>query len=254
MENLVKQCKRLIAKSIKRTVLQFTEFELFVTKAKYLINRRPIAFQEGLRESCANFEVPTPITPENLLKGYDSNGINLIPQLECTENPNDLTYKPPEEDNNFIRENFKKLRNVSKRLRDSYHYEFLTTLVRQSVDRKDRYAPVLHKPLAQGDIVLLVEPNLKQQDYPMGIIKEIENNSLGEVTAARVFKGKTRELVYRHASSLILLLQNHFEEENNEKESVPAETSTHSLRKTDLRSASKKARHKIRNLLDADNV
>ena len=40
----------------------------------------------------------------------------------------------------------------------------------------------------------------------MGRVSDVETNDLDEVTAARVFKGDTRETVYRHASSLILLL------------------------------------------------
>ena len=40
----------------------------------------------------------------------------------------------------------------------------------------------------------------------MGRVERIEKNSLSEVTAAKIIKGKTREKVYRHVSSLILLL------------------------------------------------
>lgn len=76
----------------------------------------------------------------------------------------------------------------------------------QSLDKRDRYRPVKHKLLQVGDIVLLVEPFTKQTNYPMAIVYEVETNSIGEVTAAVVFKGKTREKVYRHATSLIRLL------------------------------------------------
>ena len=40
----------------------------------------------------------------------------------------------------------------------------------------------------------------------MGRVKEVEYNRLGEAVSAYVFKGSTKELVYRHVTSLILLL------------------------------------------------
>ena len=45
-----------------------------------------------------------------------------------------------------------------------------------------------------------------QQSIPMAIVQSVEKNSLNEVTAAYLFKGSTRERVYRHVTSLILLL------------------------------------------------
>ena len=88
----------------------------------------------------------------------------------------------------------------------TYHSEFLTTLVNQAVDKKDRYLPVYHKLIKPGDVVLLVETHQKRYHYPMARVCEVETNSLGEVTSAYVFKGATREKVYRHVTSLILLL------------------------------------------------
>ena len=60
--------------------------------------------------------------------------------------------------------------------------------------------------------------------YPMGIVKKMEINTLGEVTAATVLKGKTRELVYRHASSSIQLAPTDSSESN-----VSNETNLESL-------------------------
>ena len=57
-----------------------------------------------------------------------------------------------------------------------------------------------------GDIVLLKEECCKQSGYPLGIVKKIDVNHLGEVKAAWVLKGKSREIVYRTVDSLILLL------------------------------------------------
>ena len=40
----------------------------------------------------------------------------------------------------------------------------------------------------------------------MGVVISTEKNNLGEVTAARVKKGLTGEIVYRHSSSLIYIM------------------------------------------------
>ena len=82
----------------------------------------------------------------------------------------------------------------------------MQSLVDQAVDKPLRYKPKQHVKLSTGDIVLLIEKHSKPSNYPLGIIKSVESNSNGEVTAARVMKGKTRETVYRHATSLILLV------------------------------------------------
>ena len=75
--------------------------------------------------------------------------------------------------------------------------EFLTTLISQAIDKKDRYRPVPHRPLQKGDIVPLVDKHPKQYYYPpMGRVLDIETNSLGEVTSAHMLKGSTRERVY----------------------------------------------------------
>ena len=76
----------------------------------------------------------------------------------------------------------------------------------QSKDKKSRYRPVDHKPLKVGDIVFIKEPLLKPANSPMGIVKDVQVNSLGEVMGATILKGKTREVTKGHVSNLILLL------------------------------------------------
>ena len=75
-----------------------------------------------------------------------------------------------------------------------------------SLAKKDRYKPLLDKPVKPGDVVLLIDKSLKRYHYPMGRVVDVEINSLGEVTSAWVIKGDTREKVYRHVTSLILLI------------------------------------------------
>ena len=44
-------------------------------------------------------------------------------------------------------------------------------------------------------------------NFPLGVVRQVNINSLGEVTSAVVFKGGTREEVTRHSTPLILLLK-----------------------------------------------
>ena len=47
----------------------------------------------------------------------------------------------------------------------------------------------------------------------MAIVKQVNFNDIGEVTSAIVLKGRTRGRIFRHASSLIPLLQLDSDEE-----------------------------------------
>ena len=65
---------------------------------------------------------------------------------------------------------------------------------------------MLHKKISAGDVVLLVDKYLKQYQYPTGRVLSVEYNSLGESTSAKILKADTREIVYRHVTSLILYI------------------------------------------------
>ena len=199
IESLVKQVKHLIFKSIRNSVLDYFDFEYIVEKSINLINKRPIAFKDGLRSDNQD-EVPISITPEMVLRGYETVAVNVVPTLQ----PLTDEYMVQ---NGSVADSFEKLRKVRQRLLEVYHHEFIGTLISQATDKNSRYVPVRHEPLQEGDIVLLVEPFLKQYHYQMGRVLTTEINSLGEVTAAYILKGSTREKVYRHVTSLILLMR-----------------------------------------------
>ena len=202
VEILVKQVKYLISKTIKNTVLSGKEFEFIVAKAVSIINKRPIAFKESLRD-VPTAELPEVITPEILLRGYDTPSLNIIPDLQSSQDDDSgESYSPAP-----LRETYSKLRKIRERLMEVYHHEFLGNLIHQAVDKPNRYKPRLHKNLEPGDIVLLAEKLSKRSVFPMARVVSVETNEAGEVTAARVFKGSTRETVYRHVTSLIPILQ-----------------------------------------------
>jgi len=214
VESLVKQTKHLMTKSIGRNILQFTDFQLLVSKTVSVINKRTVAFQSGLRDHSGDVEIPEAITPEMLVYGRELVTMNIIPDLH-PDSIDDRSYNPVDD----IRLNYAKLKKVNDRLVKLYNEEFLVQLISNAIDHKDRYKPVNHVKLGIGDIVLLVEPLTKQCNYPLGIVRKIEENSLGEVTSAIVFKGGTREEVYRHSSSLILLLHSRDEYKPDDVES-----------------------------------
>ena len=221
VESCVKMVKKLIFSSIRNSVLDYQDFHFLICQAVHLINKRPVAFKDGLRDTSID-NVEDPITPECLLKGYDLVSVNIIPDLQ--KSPEDPDYLPGGNVEN-VRDNYFKLRQARNRLNEIYHSEFLANLISQAIDKKDRYRAVNHKLLNVGDIVLLKEDSCKQSAYPIGIVKKIELNHLGEVKAARVLKGKSREIVYRTVDSLILLLPkegfNTVADEDFHSDSVP---------------------------------
>ena len=203
VEICVKLVKRLIHASIGKNILSSQDFEFLIQETILIVNKRPISFKDGLRDS-SGIPFPDAITPEILLHGYELPSLNVIPDLQ--QDPDldpDWLHSSP---NKIIHSNYEKLKKVRSKLKEIYHSEFLTNLISQSTDRKNRFKPVVHKILNPGDIVLLKETFTKPLNFPMGIVKEITKNSLGETTAVKVFKGKTRELVERHASTIIPLL------------------------------------------------
>lgn len=205
VEICVKMVKRLLFGSIKNLVLSLPDFEYIVCHTVHLANRRPIAFKESLREGNLT-SVPEPITPEMLIKGYELTSLNLIPELHeiPDADPDWLANSDPSQK---IQDEYIKLRKVRNSLIHKYHSEFLGTLISQAVDKKDRYKPVVQESIKVGDLVLLKEVHTKPNNYPMGLVKDIEVNSNSEVTGAVILKGRTKELVKRHITTLIPLLQ-----------------------------------------------
>ena len=205
VESCVKISKRLIFHSLGNKVLNYVDFEFLIRQAISIINKRPIAFLPGLRDGDANEDVPEPITPELLQKGYHCLDINLIPYLQP-----DLTNESEWEGHPArpIQESYAKLSEARSKLIQNYNEEFLVKLIDQAVDRPDRYKPVKHVRLQVGDVVLIKEPLQKPTNYPMGIIQKTFENIQGEITHVIVKKGMTRESLKRHVSQIIYLFSN----------------------------------------------
>jgi hypothetical protein len=118
-----------------------------------------------------------------LIRGHDLVSLNIVPSLQPTESEDFSPVQIPAEP---IRDSYSKLRRTLENLSESYHSEFLTKLISQATDKIDRYKPVQHHKLRADDIVLLVEKHLKPSSYSLGLVQAVQENSLGEVTAATV--------------------------------------------------------------------
>ena len=209
VETMVKQCKKLLNASIHRRLLSYSDFEYTVLESECLVNKRPIAFKDSLRDTGSDYSV---LTPEMVVKGYSTVVVNVIPQLQS--NPDDVKDKVWVADNEkctgsrgLLTKNYEKLKLVKERIRENYHEEFLKTLIAQATDRKGRYTTVSHSKLNVGDLVCIKLPLSKPLQYPLGIVKSVKVNDLNETVSATVMKGN-RQIVNKHVNELILLLKN----------------------------------------------
>ncbi|XP_068243236.1 uncharacterized protein [Palaemon carinicauda] len=199
VEVCVKMVKRLIFGAIKNNILSYSDFEFLVCNVIHLANRRPIAFKEVVRNDSED-SLPEPITPEHLIRGYELSSLNLIPELQSI--PQD-----PDFDSRDIERSYQGLCKVKENLNNIYHNEFLGNLLYQAIDRKDRYRPVSHALIKPGDVVLVKEEHTKRSNYPLGLVREVVSNDLGEVTQVTVLKGKTKKITKLHASQIIHFLE-----------------------------------------------
>ena len=187
IENIVKQVKKLVYSAIKNAILDYFDFEFLVLETIHLINRRPVAFKNSLRDCATDGSVPVPITPEMLLKGYELVSLNLVPDLQPTRMDEDL-WSDDSDIVSLIRSSYGKLCKARLYLTEKYGEEFLSQLAYQATDKKDRYRAVTHQTLKIGDIVLLKEEFTKAINYPMAVVREITLNDLDEVTEIIVQK------------------------------------------------------------------
>ena len=215
VEICVKLIKRLIYGSIRNSSLKYHDFELIIEQSKNMMNKRPVAFKEALRDESGN-SVPAPLTPELLVKGRELLSPNMIPAVDNEEmaDPDWLHHAGTHES---LKKEFSKVIKCRDNLSAIYEDEFKKTLIAQAIDKKNRYVPVSHNKLTRGDIILLKEDHMKFNNYPLAIVNDIVVNSIDEVTDVHALKGKTGEIVKRHVTSVIPLLS--CDDNNLEKDS-----------------------------------
>ena len=131
MESIVKNVKHLIIKSIGKMIIDYPHFELLVSKVNHLVNRRPVAFKELLRNSGTEDDIPGTITPEMVVYGRELPSMNIIPQFH----PDDSCDETLTTDTDHLREAFAKVRKANKKLVAVYHQEFLTQIITQATNK-----------------------------------------------------------------------------------------------------------------------
>lgn len=206
VEVCVKMVKKLLFGSIRNNVMTYMDFQYVVAEAVHMVNRRPISFKEGLRDGAVDECIPSPITPEMLLRGYELVSFNVIPYLR-PDDSSDPKWTADADTTQFIQRQFSKLRKVRSNLVKLYNEQFIPNLIDQATDVKGRYRRVKHDKLHVGDIVLIKDNFVKPAHYPMAIVREVIENELEEVTAVSVMKGCSREVLKRHVNCLIPLLR-----------------------------------------------
>ena len=204
IESSVKLVKRLIYGSIRNNVLDYPGFEYLVCLTVHLVNRRPIAFKESLRQTLADQNLPAPITPEILVRGYELVSVNILPYFDISRDTD--TDWSPLGDVESVRSGFEQLKKCRDVLVDLYHVEFMSNLMDQATVGCDKYKKVDHILLKPGDLVLIKDSMQKPTNYPLAVVLDAQKNSLGEVTAVTVRKGCNREVVTRHVQSIIPLM------------------------------------------------
>ena len=200
VESAVKLVKRLIYGAVGKNILNYFDFEFLVSNSVHLVNRRSVAFKDCIQSYKET--VPEPITPAMLILGYTLPSATCVPNVEPDPEPEDWRIDP----SNVVNIDYTKLKNVRAKSIDLYKEEFLASLIKQAINKKGRYTPVLHRSLQKGDVVLLKEKFTKPYKYPLGVVVDLQENELGEVAGAVVKKGSTNEYVKCHSSSLIPLL------------------------------------------------
>jgi len=198
----------MIYGSISKNILIYDHFYLLVKEVNMLINKRPLAFKPLLNNHNIDPSVPSVLSPEILLKGYEPPNLVIAPHLHLSEadDNDDPDWIPNNEqtDQQKLYKVYKKFQKVKSNLHSLYHNEFLTNLRELSVNRANRYKTKTHVKLDINDIVAIKHKFSKPYFYPMGVITQVRENDLGEVVEAFIKKGNG-ETVKRHVTNLILI-------------------------------------------------
>lgn len=97
--------------------------------------------KKRLRETGVD-NIPAPITPKLLIKGYDLPTINI---LLMTSQDFDPDWGESISFDKHITERFQRINKVRDNLYKIYGQEFINHLTTQTTDQASRYAPVTHK-------------------------------------------------------------------------------------------------------------
>lgn len=202
VEVLVKQVKNLIFKSIGNKIIDICDFNLMIERISFLINSRPISFkQESLGED-PDLEV---ITSNHLVYGYEPQALEILPSMLESNDPEDSfdpEWKPEKSYDKYMI----KLKKIKHSINKIYYNDFITTLIKQSTDKNNRYIHKNITKIEEGDLVAILTPSTKRLKYPKAVVIETISNDIGEITTVKCRKSNG-EITELHVSQIILLLK-----------------------------------------------
>jgi transposase InsO family protein len=174
-ERLVKSVKTLLRHLAGSRLLTDEELVSFLCEAEKILNDRP------LTRMGSDHRDPTPLTPSDLL---------LVRGNTCA----------PDTEGNNIRRRWQVVQKIANAFYERFVSEYLPQLQVRSkwTEKKEN--------LKVNDIVLVAEEDTPRGQWPLGIVKEIEHSSDGQVRAATVrFNNKEK----RRAIHKLVLLEHH---------------------------------------------
>ena len=140
VEVMVKLVKRLLYGSIRNLVLDYFEFAFVVSEVKNLTNRRPVAFKESLRDTSGEYSLPSVLTPEMLVHGFELPTLHVIPGMHQSRLNVDKEWRPASSGSN-LHSDYDKIVKTRANLAKLYNEEFLTLLLVKLQDLKICFAP-----------------------------------------------------------------------------------------------------------------
>ena len=204
IESGVALIRKLVQGAIRNNILDFQHFSSVIRQCVCYANKKPLS-TEALREQNPNDQFQV-MSPEFLLFGYET---AVLEVGGCRDDDDEWA------DEESTNDEWQRLLDIKNRTRDLYHSEFLSGLLNQATNQKNKYLPVKHRLIGRGDVVLIKDTLVKAPNYPLARVMDVVTNSLGEVTQVVLLKGN-KSLVRRDISSIILLVKNEQSEQVGE--------------------------------------
>ena len=178
-ERLVFVVKRCLKKTVGKASLKFYELQIVLPEIELILNSRP------LNQLCDD-DTNDILTPNHLLFGRKLYQIN--PNFEHSY----------EEFQINMPKRVKHVENTTEHFWKRWRAEYVTSL---------REYQKLHKPNTQAvpsknDLVLVFDDKQPRQKWLLGKITELIPNNGGKIRGAKVFQGKTRNIIDRPVNRL----------------------------------------------------
>jgi hypothetical protein len=176
-ERLVQSAKRCLKRVIGRTTLTFLELQTVLVEIEVILNSRPLCplYDDDMEE---------PLTPNHLLFGRKLSQYNV-------QHENEVNMSVGSKRVRYIE-------TVVEHFWERWRKEYIATLrnLQHKFKKRNSLVPV------KDDIVLVFEEKAPRHTWCLGRITEIIPSRDGQVRGAKVFIGKTRQIIERPINKL----------------------------------------------------